>query len=134
MKIQTNYYIDGCVYVRFTLNGKTGEAWLQLPDSQTSRHNIELDGVELEKDGGLHQWILDGLLVELRQLYPDKLQRHLFYAGCDVDDVLNVTESWEDGWRKYTVELKDGSTEKYKEVPGDDNEDDFYLVKEEYKL
>jgi hypothetical protein len=129
-EIETNYYIDGCIYVRFALNGKSGEAYLQLPNSQTSRHDIEIDGTEIE-DGELHQWILDGLLVELRQLYPDKLQRHLFYAGCDVDDVLDVTESWEDGWRKYTVELKDGSTEKYKEVPDDDCADDFYLVKED---
>ncbi|NCB43642.1 MAG: hypothetical protein EOM59_13640 [Clostridia bacterium] len=131
LEVQTNYYIDGCVYVRFTLNGKTGEAWLQLPNSQTSRHNIELDGAKLKKDGGLYQWLLDGLLVELRQLYPDETIRHLFYAGCDVDDIVNVTEEWEKGWRYYDVELKDGSTERYEEVPGDVNEDDFYLVKEE---
>lgn len=131
LEIQTNYHIDGCVYVRFGLNGKIGEAWLQLPNSQTSRHNIELDGVELEENGGLHQWILDGLLVELRQLYPNEVTRHLFYAGCAVDDIVNVSESWQDGWRYYIVELKGGSVERYEEVPGDVNEDDFYLVKEE---
>lgn len=130
LEIQTTYHIDGCVYVRFKLNSKTGEAWLQLPSSQTSRHNIELDGAELEKDGGLHQWILDGLLVELRQLYPDKTIRHMFYAGCDVDNIVNVTENWEEGWRKYVVEFKDGTTERYNEVPGDVNVEDFYLVKE----
>jgi hypothetical protein len=138
LEIQTNYHIDGCIYVRFALNGKTGEAWLQLPSSQTSRHNIEIDGVELEEGGGLHQWILDGLLVELRQLYPNKVMRHLFYAGCDVDNIKNVTEEWEKkrrhygyGWRYYIVELKDGTTERYNEVPGDVNVEDFYLVKEE---
>lgn len=131
LEVQTNYHIDGCIYVGFTLNGKTGEAWLQLPSSQTSRHNIELDGKELDIGGGLHQWILDGLLVELRQLYPDKTKRHLFYAGCDVDNIVNITEEWEKGWRYYDVELKDGSTERYEEVPGDYSAEDFCLIKEE---
>ncbi|MDD3001928.1 MAG: hypothetical protein PHF29_09265 [Candidatus Riflebacteria bacterium] len=131
LEVQTNYHIDGCVYVGFTLNSKTGEAWLQLPSSQTSRHNIELDGNELDIGGGLHQWILDGLLVELHQLYPDKVIRHLFYAGCDVDNVKSITEEWEKGWRYYIVELNDGTIERYEEVPGDVNEDDFYFVKEE---
>ena len=131
LEVQTGYHLDGVTYIRFTLNGKTGEAWLQLPSSQTSRHNIELDGAELEKDGGLHQWILDGLLVELHQLYPDKVMRHLFYAGCDVDYITNITEEWEGGRRYYIVELNDDSTERYEEVPGDVNDEDSYLVKEE---
>ena len=131
LEVQTNYHIDGCVYVGFTLNGKTGEAWLQFPSSQTSRHNIELDGNELDIGGGLHQWILDGLLVEIHQLYPDKVMRHLFYAGCDVDNIVDIIKSWEGGWQHYTVELKDGSIERYEEVPGDVNDDDFYFVKEE---
>ena len=131
LEVQTTYHINGRIYVRFGLNGKNGEAWLQLPSSQTSRHNIELDGVELEENGGLHQWILDGLLVELRQLYPNEVKRYLFYAGCNVDDIVNVSESWQDGWRYYVVELKDGSIERYEEVPGDVNEEDYYLVKEE---
>lgn len=131
LEVQTGYHLDGVTYIRFTLNGKIGEAWLQLPSSQTSRHNIELDGAELEKDGGLHQWILDGLLVELRQLYPDKVIRHLFYAGCDVDYITNITEEWENGWRKYIVELNDDIIERYEEVPGDVNDEDCYLVKEE---
>lgn len=131
LEIQTTCHLDGATYVRFTLNAKTGEAWLQLPCSQMSRHRIELDGVELEEGGGRHQWILDGMMVELRQLYPDATVRYLFYAGCDVDNIVGVSERWEDGWRKYVVEFKDGSTEKYEEVPGDIDEDDFYFVKEE---
>ena len=127
LEIQTGYHEDGVTYVRFIQDGKTGEAWLQLPNSQTSRHNIVFDGAELEEDGVWYQHILDGLLKQLHELYPDRIIFHLFAAGCDVDYITNITEKWEDGWRKYFVELNEDSTEKYKEASGDH----FYLVKEE---
>lgn len=118
LEIQTTYHIDECVYVRFIQDGRTGEAWLQLPDMQTSRHNIELDGVELE-EGVLFELTLEDLLMGLHELYPDKVIRHLFYAGCDVDNIADIIKSWENGWQNYTVELADGSTERYTEVTGD---------------
>lgn len=128
LKIQTTYHINDCVYARFDLDNKIGEAWLQLPSSQTSRHNIELDGTELESGEELHRRILEGLLTELYELYPDKTIRHLFYAGCDVDNIKSITEEYTYGWRSFFVKLKNGSEEKYDEVPGDCDEEGFFLV------
>lgn len=129
LEIQTAYHIDECVYVRFTQDGRAGEAWLQLPDIQTSRHNVELDGVELDQEGILFELTLEDLLMGLHELYSDKVIRHLFYAGCDVDNIADIVKSWENGCQNYTVELTDGSFERYKEVT--DVGGDFFFVKED---
>ena len=129
LEIQNIYHLDRVTYVDFTLDGKIGRAGLQLPYSQTSRCGIKFNGAKL-KEGALYQWFLVNLMIELRQLYPDLVKRSLFYAGCDIGDIEDIASEWLEGRRKYTVELKNGATEIYKEIPGVICVEGFYLVKE----